>query len=124
MSRERERNYVTDRLETAMPATLPMGVSLNGLQSKVGLEELAGDETRLFEELPDEDLNASDVDFELAGPIHEIPMSDFFGMDSVLAAPEMSDNNLPGSVDIEELDEFALEFTSHPAGAMLDPLEE
>lgn len=124
MSRERERSYGTDRLQTAMPAGLPQGLSWNGSQPVVVLEELAGDEIRLFDELPDVDLNASDVDFELAGEIHEIPMSDAFGFDCGLSSPELGDSNLPGAIDIEELDEHALDFTSLPADARLDPLEE
>ena len=124
MPRDRERRYGTDRLETVMPAGLPRGLSWNGSQPVVVLDELVGDEIRLFDELPDEDLNASDVDFELAGEIHEIPMSDAFEFDCGLLSPELGDSNLPGAIDIEELDEHALDFTSLPADARLDPLEE
>jgi len=68
-----------------------------------------------------------DIDDELpARPFEEITMSDLAdGMeDDFLSSPEMADLNAPGEVDIEELDEDALDDTDLPEDARLDRLEE
>ncbi|HVF10475.1 MAG TPA: hypothetical protein VNA16_06720 [Abditibacteriaceae bacterium] len=70
---------------------------------------------------------AFDIDAELpARPIEEIPMSDLDdGMeDDFLMSPELADMNVPGEVDIEELDDDALDNTDLPEDARLDRLEE
>ncbi len=85
------------------------------------LLEETGDDFELLED----DLNAADGEFEedAANGI-EIPISDIETEPEDLATPEMGDHNVPGEVDIEELDEHALDNTDLPADARLDPLED
>jgi hypothetical protein len=134
MPRAQDKSYDTDRLETALPASgdaaddtpnfpldSPSSASDAGLDDEL-LDENGNDLDLLLEE----DLNAADGEFDDVPPngIVEIPMSDIGGPAGDLAAPEMSDLNVPGEIDIEELDEHALDNTDLPADARLDPLEE
>jgi len=71
--------------------------------------------------------DALDIDAELPGrPIEEIPMSDLDDEmdDDFLVSPELADMNVPGEVDIEDLDDDALDNTDLPEDARLDRLEE
>ena len=136
MAREQDRTYDTDRLETTMPGardardeTPAFPPDSSSAASDAGLDdEVADEDGDNLDLLVDEDLNASDNDFDKLGTenggIVEIPMSDLPGTPSSLGSPEMSDLNMPGEVDIEELDEHALDLTDLPADARLDPLEE
>ena len=136
MAREQDKTYDTDRLETTMPASGDAGddtpafpVDSASAARDAGLDdELQDEDGDNLDLLVDEDLNASDGDFDKLGTenggIVEIPMSDLPGTPSGLGSPEMSDLNVPGEVDIEELDEHALDLTDLPADARLDPLEE
>ena len=137
MAKEQDKTYDTDRLETALsgavgaaddtsnfPLDSPTSASDAGLDDAL-LEE-SGDDVADAEMLED-DLNAADGEFdeENSGPRGiEIPMSDLDMAPDALTAPEMSDLNVPGEVDIEELDEHALDNTDLPADARLDPIEE
>lgn len=133
MAREQDKIYDTDRLETtgasaqdpadetrAFPVDSPSSASDAGLDDEI--EDEDGDDLDLM--LDEDDLNATDSDFSAAGGIREIPMSDLNLGSGGLASPEMSDLNVPGEIDIEELDEHALDLTDLPADARLDPLEE
>ena len=131
MAREQDKTYDTDRLETTVPAaplddTRAFPVEAPTTARDAGLDdELLEEDGDVLEALPDEDLNASDGDFEDEMPnVVEIPMSDLPSTYNGLGAPEMADLNVPGEVDIEELDEHALDLTDLPADARLDPLEE
>jgi hypothetical protein len=55
----------------------------------------------------------------------EIPMTDLPGAprEDFVHVPEMSDMNVPGEIDIEDLDEEAIE-DALPPDARLDPLED
>jgi hypothetical protein len=72
------------------------------------------------------------IDADLPGsPIEEIPMSnvDIESMDDpiklgIVRSPDDDAPNVPGDVDIEGLDEDALDLTDLPADARLDPLED
>lgn len=137
MAREQDKTYDTDRLETAsagareaaddtpnFPLDSPSSARDAGLDDE--LMEETGDDV-LDDELMEDDLNAADGEFneENGNPQGiEIPMSDIELEPDVLSAPEMSDLNVPGEIDIEELDEHALDNTDLPADARLDPIEE
>ncbi|HEY0073431.1 MAG TPA: hypothetical protein VGB77_04955 [Abditibacteriaceae bacterium] len=137
MAREQDKTYDTDRLETAsaggsdtaddtsnFPLDSPTSASDAGLDDAL-LEETGDDLSDA--ELLEDDLNAADSEFadEDGNPRGiEIPMSDIEMEPDALSAPEMSDLNLPGEIDIEELDEHALDNTDLPADARLDPIEE
>ncbi len=136
MAREQDKIYDTDRLETTgagaqdaadetrtFPVDSPSAARDAGLDDEI--EDEDGDDLDLL--LGEDDLNATDGDFrdDDSDPgFREIPMSDLNMAPSSLASPEMSDLNVPGEVDIEELDEHALDLTDLPADARLDPLEE
>jgi hypothetical protein len=55
----------------------------------------------------------------------EIPAGNFENWtdESGVSTPEMDDQNVPGEIDIENLDEDALSETDIPKDALLDPLE-
>ncbi len=132
MNKEQDKTYSTDRLETTtaspesdnkdlsnFPADSATSASDAGLDDEL-LEETGDD----FDFLED-DLNAADDEFEGdAASGNEIPLSDIETEPDFLTSPEMSDNNTPGEIDIEELDEHALDNTDLPADARLDPLED
>ena len=52
------------------------------------------------------------------------PLSDGGRSHDSIHAPDMIASDTPGEIDIEDLDENALEGTGIPADALLDPLEE
>ena len=54
----------------------------------------------------------------------EILETDMEAESDDIHSPEHSDMNLPGEIDIEDLDEHALDNTDLPADARLDPLED
>ena len=56
---------------------------------------------------------------------HEIPMSDLpdAPREEFIHSPELSDSNVPGEIDIEDLDEDSVT-ESLPPDARLDPLED
>jgi hypothetical protein len=138
MAREQDKMSDTDRLETTVPLDAHPGDDTAAfpsdsptMASDAGLDdELLDEDGDNLDLLVDEDLNASasDTDFDKLGTenggIVEIPMSDLPSQPGGLGSPEMSDLNLPGEVDIEELDENALDLTDLPADARLDRLEE
>lgn len=73
------------------------------------------------------DLEDSDVSEGLPQEPREIPMTDLaddLNPTMSVRTPEMSDLNVPGEVDIEELDAAALSDTDIPRDALLDPIEE
>ena len=136
MAREQDKTYETDRLETAAPQAATVMDDLNDRTSNfrpdsptsasdAGLDDELLEETGDDFELLEDDLNAADGEFEddAANGI-EIPISDIETEPEDLATPEMGDHNVPGEVDIEELDEHALDDTDLPADARLDPLED
>ena len=131
MNKEQDKIYSTDRLETTtfspadnsdtsvFPDDSPTSASDAGLDDEL-LEE-NGDDLDLLED----DLNAADGEFEDDSALgNEIPLSDIETEPSHLTSPEMTDNNVPGEIDIEELDEHALDNTDLPDDARLDPLED
>ena len=76
----------------------------------------------LLNELEDADLNEN-----LPDTPQEIAFTDAidpFNPNIDVATPEYSDYNVPGEIDIEELDEAALSDTDIPPDALLDALEE
>ena len=134
MAREQDKVYDTDRLETTGTAqngsngtgTFPTDSASSARDAGLydELDDEDGDDLDL---LIDEDLNATDGDFRDENSevgIREIPMSDLETEPGRLSSPEMADLSSPGEVDIEELDEHALDLTDLPADARLDPLEE
>lgn len=56
----------------------------------------------------------------------EIPISDLPGAqrETLLQSPADADLNMPGEVDIEDLDSHSLDLTDLPEDAQLNPLEE
>ena len=137
MAREQDKTYDTDRLETASAGAADAGDDTSNfpLDSPTSASDAGLDDALLDEsgddladaELLEDDLNAADGEFadENGNPNGiEIPMSDLDMEPDVLTAPEMSDLNVPGEIDIEELDEHALDNTDLPADARLDPIEE
>jgi hypothetical protein len=134
MARAQDKTYDTDRLETASPvaARIADATSNFAADSPTAARDAGLDDELLEEDgddldlLLEEDLNEADGEFEEDNPrsFVEIPMSDLASAPSSLGSPEMSDLNVPGEVDIEELDEHALDNTTLPADARLDPLEE
>ena len=81
---------------------------MDELDNGIGLEEDAD----LDENLPD-------------GEIREISMTDLDDApnEDIIHSPELSDMNIPGELDIEGLDEDALEDAGLPPDALLDRLE-
>ena len=70
---------------------------------------------------------ALDIDDDLPPPpFEEIAMSDLDeGIDDdIIVSPELADMNVPGEVDIEGLDDDALDGTDLPEDARLDRLED
>lgn len=63
-----------------------------------------------------------DAAFDEGDTPREIPMSDLEQDPAELHMAEMSDMDAPGEIDIEELDESAIE-AALPPDARLDPLE-
>lgn len=138
MDRTQDKNYDTDRLETTSPVAArtaddtpnfprdsATSASDAGLDDEL-LEEDGDDLDLLIDQDLEDDLNEADSEFDEEGTrgLLEIPMSDITEAPSGLNSPEMSDLNVPGEVDIEELDEHALDDTNLPADARLDPLED
>ena len=126
-NRDRERKD-TDRLETVSAAHPLNEDQTDSPSSEVdaGLDDpLIEDEGRI--ETRQTSRGALDIDDELPPPpIEEIAMSDLDdGMDDdIIVSPELADMNVPGEVDIEELDEDALDGTDLPEDARLDRLED
>lgn len=133
----------SDTLETVTPATNHNPLDLGTLapdsptsQSDAGLDDAALEDIRSARQLADgadedltpEDLEDENLDGDLPSNPREITMTDLNdGLDledESVRTPEMSDFNVPGEVDIEELNDDALDDTDLPLDARLDPIEE
>ena len=134
----------TDRMETLESASTPLatlpdsptsesdaGIDDAQMDREAGSARAARDLAGLAgQPLDDEltnELEDSDLTEGLPDTPNEIPMSDLadpLNPEMDVQAPEMSDLNVPGEVDIEELDEDALSDTDIPRDALLDPLED
>lgn len=136
MAREQDKTYDTDKLETASPHANNDTAGANNYDSPfrpdspssardAGLDDELLEETGDDSDLLEDDLNAADGEFEdVVAHDLEIPITDMDTEPEQLTSPEMSDLNVPGEIDIEELDEHALDDTDLPADARLDPLED
>lgn len=132
MAKEQDKSYNTDRLETTSRNSTTENADASPFRpdsptsaSDAGLDDELLEETGADDDLLEDDLNAADGEFDddTATGI-EIPISDIETEPTNLASPELSDLNVPGEIDIEELDEHALDDTDLPADARLDPLED
>jgi hypothetical protein len=70
-----------------------------------------------------EDVTTDEASEPRAG-FEEILETDLSAEENDIHSPENSDMNLPGELDIEDLDEDALDNTDLPEDARLDPLED
>ena len=120
-----------DRLETISAAHPINDDQTDSPSSEIdaGLDDavLESDERIETRQISRGALGDDDIDDELpAAPIEEITMSDLADEidDDVLASPELADMNVPGEVDIEALDDDALDGTDLPEDARLDRLED
>jgi len=136
MANEQDKRVDVEKLETAEPAA-PSDAADDTVfpadspssESDDGLDDanLEDNETADLDEDLEDDLNGLDSDFresDTPGEIQEIPMTDLDDGVDELAPPEMSDLNTPGEIDIEDLDDDALDNTNLPPDARLDPIEE
>ena len=110
---QQEERHSSDHFETMQPNPAQNwrpGDDSTSSEADAGLDVVAGEEPR---HEPDSE-----------GKPQEINMTDLAagrGPGS-LEAPELSDLNAPGEIDIEELDDHDLDNTSLPPEARLNPL--
>lgn len=123
---EQDKVVSTDMLETVsasnastpdLPADSPTS------EYDAGVDDVTLAEAEISEgDVP----TAGEIVEDNAGPSRrEIPMTDLPGAprEDAIHAPEMSDLNVPGEIDIEDIDEEAIE-DALPPDARLDPLED
>lgn len=130
MQDNKTQDYIhrdTDRLETTTGAEADAPSAPRDSPSTevdAGLDDETLEEAGLVNPLT----AAIEADFDDAiprPPAEEIPMSDLRGPGtSRIHSGEMDDLSSPGEVDIEDLDEDALDDTDLPPDARLDPLED
>ncbi|MDQ3814954.1 MAG: hypothetical protein M3347_13500 [Armatimonadota bacterium] len=135
MAKEQDKRVDSDALESVTPAPPPEAREPRDVfpADSPSSERDAGLDDELLEEdggdpdLIEDDLNGHDRDFNDNAPpseIQEIPIADLAPIRDELESPELADLNVPGEIDIEELDDDALDNTDLPPDARLDPIEE